>query len=113
MTDSDSTAGAEPVRIALDAARAALAAGDAVLVDVRDQAAWREGHAADAVHVPIDELAQRLAELPTDARVITTCGGGTRGVRAARMLLESGRDAVVLQGGMRAWRAAGAPISEG
>lgn len=97
----------EPERIDLDAARTELAAGDALLVDVRDAAAWREGHAPGAVHVPIDELATRLAELPGDVRVITTCGGGTRGVRAARELLAAGRDAVVLQGGMRAWSAAG------
>ncbi|MCW2972806.1 MAG: Rhodanese domain protein [Thermoleophilia bacterium] len=97
----------EPERILVDQARAQLASGEAVLVDVRDAAAWREGHAPGALHVPIDELAAQLAQLPSDVRVIATCGGGTRGVRAARELLASGRDAVVLQGGMRAWAAAG------
>lgn len=109
MTASD--AAPEPDRISLDDAQTALDSGASVLVDVRDAKAWREGHAPGAVHVPIDELGAHLAQLPSDARVITTCGGGTRAVRAARELLAAGRDAAALQGGMKAWAAAGLPIT--
>ncbi|MBC7460303.1 MAG: rhodanese-like domain-containing protein [Thermoleophilia bacterium] len=103
----------DPDPISLTDACAELDSGAAVLVDVRDAAAWREGHARGAVHVPIDQLGAHLAQLPTEVRVITTCGGGTRGVRAARELLAAGRDAAVLTGGMRAWVAAGLDVETG
>ena len=54
-------------------AAAAVAAGTAVIVDVRDLGSWTAGHVKGALHIPFGELQQRLAELPRDKRIITYC----------------------------------------
>ncbi|MCW2961518.1 MAG: Rhodanese domain protein [Thermoleophilia bacterium] len=93
-------------------AAAEVEAGRAILVDVRDRSAFDSAHATPAVGIPIDQLAARLEELPAGTTVITTCGGGTRGPRAAALLREHDIDARPLAGGLRAWRAADLPVVE-
>jgi rhodanese-related sulfurtransferase len=41
------------------------------VIDVRGEDAFRAGHLVDARHIPIDDLAQRLAEIPKDRPVVT------------------------------------------
>jgi hydroxyacylglutathione hydrolase len=84
--------------------------GEAIIVDVRDASAHAEGHIAGSVNIPIGELSDRMDELPTDTRIITSCGGGTRGPRAAAQLRELGIEADVVTGGLRAWSAADLPV---
>jgi len=78
-----------------------------LIIDVRTPAEFAEGHIAGAVNIPIDELAS--ATLP-DAPVMTTCGGGGRGGRAAEALAEAGHEAYSIEGGTRAWEALGLPV---
>jgi rhodanese-related sulfurtransferase len=85
-------------------------AGEAVIIDVRDASAHEEAHIAGARSIPIDELEARLDELPDGTKVLTACGGGTRGPRAAAQLRERGSDATAIQGGRRGWRAAERPV---
>jgi rhodanese-related sulfurtransferase len=106
MTSTNDAPGA----LQADEVQAAIAAGSAVLVDVREPAAYAEGHPAGAINVPIGELEARLGELPEGVTVVTSCGGGTRGPRAAELVAGLGRDARVLHGGLRGWRAAGLPV---
>jgi rhodanese-related sulfurtransferase len=80
---------------------------DALLLDVREPDEWTAGHAPHAVHVPLGELAGRLAELPEDSQVYVICRSGGRSARAAAYLNQSGWDAVNVDGGMRSWAAAG------
>jgi rhodanese-related sulfurtransferase len=93
-------------------ARELAEAGDAIIIDVRDASAHDEAHIAGATSIPIDELEARLGELPDGTRVLTACGGGTRGPRAAALLREHGVDATAIQGGLRGWRGAGLPVEE-
>ena len=95
---------------ALDRLRDLVERGEAVLVDVRDPDAFEAAHATGARNIPIDELADRLGELPEGAQVLTSCGGGTRGPKAAALLRELGIDAKVMRGGLRGWRSAELPI---
>lgn len=85
----------------------ALIADGAVLLDVREPAEWRAGHAPRARHIPLGQLAARLAELPADRPVITVCRSGTRSRQAAALLAREGRHVHNLTGGMRAWASAG------
>lgn len=78
-----------------------------VVIDVRAAVEFAKGHIAGAVNIPIEELAS--ADLP-DGPLLTTCGGGGRGGRAADALVEAGREAFSIKGGTRAWQAAGLPI---
>ena len=82
---------------------AARAAG-AVLVDVRSAGEFAAGNIPGAINVPLDELRDRLTELP-DAPLIVHCQVGQRGHTAARILSQSGLDVQNLDGGYRTWTA--------
>ncbi len=96
----------------LDAASAAGLAGrgEAVIVDVREQKEWDAGHAPDAVHIPLGQLSQRLAELPRDRRIVAVCRSGGRSSTAVKALRGAGVEAENLDGGMNAWQRAGLPL---
>jgi rhodanese-related sulfurtransferase len=81
------------------------------LVDVRYDDEWQAGHIEGAVHVPEDDLEDRLEELDRGRAVVTVCRAGTRSEEAAEFLRGQGFDAQSLDGGMLAWKWAGLPIS--
>jgi rhodanese-related sulfurtransferase len=92
-----------------DEARHLMAQG-AILLDVREDAEWRAGHAPGARHIPLGRLAPRVKDLPQRRTVITVCRSGHRSARAAALLAREGREAVNLSGGMHAWARAGLPV---
>jgi rhodanese-related sulfurtransferase len=52
--------------------RAQLSSPDPpTVIDVRGEDAFRAGHIAGAQHIPIDDLKQRLAEIPKDKPIVT------------------------------------------
>ncbi len=87
-----------------------LVRAGAVLLDVREQTEWYAGHAPGARHVPLGNLEGKLGALPRDRRVVVVCRSGNRSARATALLVRSGFEAVNLNGGMRAWAAAGFPV---
>jgi len=89
----------------------ALAARDALLLDVREDDEWRSGRAPGAVHVPLAELPDHVADLPLDRMIVCVCRSGGRSARAAAFLVEQGFDAVNLDGGMQAWERRGGPLA--
>ncbi|WP_295702771.1 rhodanese-like domain-containing protein [Lapillicoccus sp.] len=83
-------------------------ADDAVVLDVREQDEWDLGHAPNAVHIPLGDLAARLGELPqVDGPLPVMCKGGGRSARAVAWLTQQGFEATNVDGGMTAWAAAG------
>ncbi|MFR9777611.1 rhodanese-like domain-containing protein [Micromonospora sp. MS34] len=86
---------------------AALVAAGGVLLDVREPAEWRAGHAPRARHIPLGQLADRLGELPADRPIVTVCRSGARSRQAAALLARDHRQVHNLAGGMRAWVDAG------
>lgn len=77
-------------------------AGDAppLVVDVRDQDEWDEGHLVGARLVPLEALRDRLAELPRDRRIALHCRSGYRAHLALRILRQHGfQDVVNVAGG--------------
>lgn len=84
----------------------------AVLLDVREPAEWRAGHAKGARHVPLGKLAVAMKDLPRDVPVVVVCASGARSAMAARRLGAAGFTRVHnLRGGMAAWRRAGLPMA--
>ncbi|WP_406046203.1 rhodanese-like domain-containing protein [Micromonospora sp. NBC_00898] len=86
---------------------AALVAGGGLLLDVREPAEWRAGHAPRARHIPLGQLAGRVGEVPADRPVITVCRSGARSRQAAALLACDHHQIYNLAGGMRAWVQAG------
>jgi rhodanese-related sulfurtransferase len=81
-----------------------------VLLDVREDDEWNAGHAPDAVHVPMTELAARLDELPDAAPLYVICRSGGRSARVTEYLNANGWDAVNVAGGMSGWERSGRPL---
>ena len=101
--------GADVEAIDRDELIARLARGDVVLVDVRPREEFEAGHVEGARSIPIDELEQRMAELPTDREVIAYCRGPFCAYAhdAVRRLDDAGRKAKRLDIGWPEWRLAG------
>lgn len=70
-----------------------------LLLDVRTIAEFSAGNLPGAVHIPVDELRDRLSELPRNKPIATYCKVGQRGYIATRILLQNGFDAANLSGG--------------
>ncbi|MFK4729400.1 FAD-dependent oxidoreductase [Agromyces mediolanus] len=85
----------------------ALQRDGATVVDVRSDAEREAGAIPGALGIPLDEIRERLEELP-DAPVIVYCQVGQRGHTAARLLMQHGVDARNLDGGYRTWSAGSA-----
>lgn len=84
------------------------------LVDVRSSGEWTGGHAPNAVHIPLGEIANRKSELPAGKPVVVICASGNRSAMAATALAKSGVSPVYnFSGGMGAWRGAGLPVKAG
>ncbi|OLD11034.1 MAG: hypothetical protein AUJ06_01155 [Chloroflexi bacterium 13_1_40CM_3_70_6] len=97
----------------LDARTAsARADGGAVLLDVREEAEWRAGHAPGAIHIPYETLRERAGELPAGRPIVAYCAFGVRSSLAASVLEATGRTVANLRGGFTAWQNAGLPIAE-
>ena len=82
----------------------------AFLLDVREDDEWVAGHAPDAVHVRLRELAGHLDELPGDREVYVICRSGNRSAYAAQALAGTGLNAVNVADGMTGWAVAGRPM---
>ena len=78
------------------------------LVDVRTEEEWAMGRIAGSMHIPMDQLVERLDELGD--QVVCVCAVGARSARVAQYLNANGREAVNLDGGIYAWAEAGLPL---
>src|SRR5437588_7093043 len=93
-------------------ARKLIEAGDPLIVDVREQDEWDEGHIPGAIHIPRGNLESRVEQaLPDRERpVVVYCAGGSRSAFAAKTLEELGYDTVwSLAGGYTEWKRNGFP----
>jgi NADPH-dependent 2,4-dienoyl-CoA reductase/sulfur reductase-like enzyme/rhodanese-related sulfurtransferase len=85
------------------------AAGDVLVLDVREAREFANGHVEDATNIPLSELRARIGELPKDREIWAYCAVGQRAYNATRALRQSGLTVRNLSGGLetyRAWRGA-------
>ena len=75
------------------------------LLDVRSEAEFSSGHIDGATNIPLEELRERLGELPKDQPLVAYCKVGQRGYMATRLLIHHGFNAVNLSGGYTSWQA--------
>jgi len=84
----------------------------AVLVDIRDAAAFQSGHIPQARNLPAAEFEKKLASLPKNKPVILVCDTGRSAIPAAVQLRKLGiTEVTILEGGLRAWSTAGLPVT--
>jgi NADPH-dependent 2,4-dienoyl-CoA reductase/sulfur reductase-like enzyme/rhodanese-related sulfurtransferase len=79
-------------------------ADGALLLDVRSEAEYRADHIPGAESIPLDQLRERIGELPPDRRIVAYCQVGQRGYMATRILQHNGRDVANLSGGFVVWK---------
>ena len=100
-------------RVGADVAAARIAStSPPVVLDVRAAAERAPKHIAGSLHIPLNHLAERAAEIPSGRPVLVHCAGGYRSSIAASLLQRAGRmDVSELAGGIGAWEAAGFPLA--
>ena len=87
-----------------------------VVVDVRRDDEWVTGHVRGAIHVPIDDLSDRIDQVPQDKKVLFICAAGVRSGLACEVAASMGFDAENLyniEDGTPAWIGGDHPTSYG
>jgi rhodanese-related sulfurtransferase len=86
-----------------------------VLIDVREDREWADGHAAGAIHLSKGVIERDIeSEIPDKSTtMVLYCGGGYRSALTAAELQKMGyTNAISLDGGWRAWNQAGLPVEK-
>jgi len=88
---------------------------DAVVLDVREDNEYQEGHILESVHIPLAKLGERMDELENlrQKPIIVSCRSGHRSASACARLRKSGFENIYnLKGGVMAWQNAGLPLQK-
>jgi rhodanese-related sulfurtransferase len=88
---------------------------DALVLDVREDKEWAEGHIQNAKHIPLGLLSKRISELDKykDKPIVVSCRSGHRSATACRTLKKNGfEQAHNLTGGIIAWENANLPVTK-
>lgn len=90
-------------------------AGDIEILDVRPGEEYSALHIRGAVSIPLENLPERLGQLPRDVDIVAYCRGKycILAHQAVRLLEDAGQRAVRLTGGMLDWRLSGFPVESG
>ncbi|MBL8182954.1 MAG: sulfurtransferase [Blastocatellia bacterium] len=92
-----------------------LIAGGAVLIDVREDNEFRNGHAFGAKHLGRGIIERDIVQAfpDKDTELVLYCGGGFRSALAADNLQKMGYTNIwSMDGGWKAWKDSGAPIDD-
>jgi rhodanese-related sulfurtransferase len=87
----------------------------ALVLDVREDKEFAEGHIINSLHIPLGSIQQRLNELEKhkDKHIILNCRSGSRSNSACNILRKHGFENVFnLKGGVLAWQSANLPLSK-
>jgi rhodanese-related sulfurtransferase len=86
----------------------------AFFLDVRSQDEWNQFHIAGSTLIPLDQLQNRLDELPKDKDIVVVCLSGHRSQSGVTILQQAGFTHVsCLSGGLQAWMDANYPLERG
>ncbi len=85
----------------------------ALFLDVRTVGEWNQGHIRESLFIPLDELPNRLGELPRDRDIVVLCKSGVRSQEGVAILRQAGfTRATALIGGLQEWVGAGYPLGD-
>jgi rhodanese-related sulfurtransferase len=86
-----------------------------VVLDVRSDSEYAAGHVPGAIHIPFQQVASRVGELPADKgeTLVVYCAHGPRAAWAGRALRKAGySDILYLEGHMTAWEDQKLPLEK-
>lgn len=90
--------------ISMDEAQKMMAQDDIVIIDVREEDEYNEGHIPDAILIPLSLLDQNDIELPNqDQTLLIYCRSGRRSKQAAQKFVKLGYTDVYNIGGILDW----------
>ena len=78
--------------------------GDKVVLDVRTKAEYAAGSIPNSINIPVDEIRDRINEVPKGTPIVVNCQVGLRGHVAARLLTQKGLEVHNLSGGYETWK---------
>lgn len=89
-----------------------------LILDVREAWEWNQVHippaaGRDVLHIPMNSLPDRLDELPAGREIAVMCAHGNRSYGVTHYLIEQGRAARNLSGGITRWATAGGETARG
>lgn len=102
-------------RITLADAKKEFDAGNAIFVDTRAEAAYKNEHIKGSINMTTADVEARYKELPTDKKIIAYCSWPSEHTSASLVtkLQEKGiKNAFALLGGTAAWKNAGYPMGK-
>lgn len=90
-------------------------AGTVTVLDVRPDEEYQAAHIPGALSIPLEQLRDRLSELPEDREIVAYCRGAycVLAYEAVDLLHSTGRRAMRLNEGMLEWRLGGLPVESG
>lgn len=89
---------------------------NAIILDVRQESEYVNGHIINSIHIPLNNLATKISSLEKyrNRPIIANCMTGNRSSSACRTLKKHGFEQVYnLKGGVMAWQNANLPIKKG
>jgi len=89
---------------------------NALVLDVREDNEYTQGHILNSLHIPVSQLSARIDKLEKyrNRPIIASCRSGSRSGQACRMLKKNGFERVHnLKGGIMAWENASLPLTKG
>lgn len=89
---------------------------DAIVVDVREDNEYAQGHILNSLHIPLNRLSEKIGRLEKYRKrpIIASCMSGNRSGRACSLLKKQGFENVHnLKGGIVAWQNANLPLIKG
>ena len=90
--------------------KAALDAGEIVLIDVRTPAEYMMEHIAGALLMPMSFFTPNSLPTQNDKRIVLHCGSGVRSAKVAGMMKQAGLGPLAhMQGGIMGWKQSGLP----
>ena len=95
----------EYIQIGAEDAKKVMDSEEVIVLDVRTQAEYDDGHVENAVLIPVDEISAKAENVLQDknAKILVYCRSGNRSATAARTLIDMGYTNVYDFGGIIDW----------
>ncbi|MDD4047080.1 MAG: rhodanese-like domain-containing protein [Tissierellia bacterium] len=92
-------------KISAQEAKAIIESEDVIILDVRTQEEYNEGHIENSVLLPVNDISAKAEEILTDkdAKILVYCRSGNRSATASKQLIKMGYTNVYDFGGINSW----------